>query len=780
MTTPVVTTARPAAEALAEVSQLIQETWGYASLRPLQREAIEAVLASRDCVVVLPTGGGKSLCYQAPAIYLAQHGQGPMVVVSPLIALMKDQVDALRALGVQASQIDSSRGPQERRQTLDDLRAGRLHLLFVSPERLIGRPQGTPLATPPASTLIDPLRAAGVRRFAIDEAHCISHWGHDFRPEYRQLSTLKTLFPGCAIHAFTATATVQVRDDIAAQLTLENPALLVGNFDRPNLIYRVLPRRDMMGQIQDTLSRHPGEAGIIYCVRRRDVDDLVTALNAPAGSGRPRALGYHAGLTPQTRRQVQEAFAREQCDLIVATVAFGMGIDRSNIRLVLHTGLPKSIEAYQQETGRAGRDGLEAECVLLYSGQDVRTWQYLLDRSVQDAVATGTPVSADYILSARRHLEEMDRLARGAVCRHQALVEYFGQPYQPARTSCRACDHCLGDTEVLPDALRVAQKILSAVARTGQRFGAGHVIAVLRGEHPERVRQLRHDQLSVHGLLADRSSRELRDFIYQLIGQGVLAQENLLLREGRPAPILKLTPASVEVMKGLRPVRLIQTALQSAGESRRTASSWEAVDRPLFEELRRRRKAAADRRGVPPYMIFSDATLRELARVRPTTLAGLRYIYGIGQTKLQECGGEWVAVIKTHCAAHHLPSDLPLAPAAARGSAGLAATAYRRPQAQKALAWKLFAQNTPIGQVARQTGRKPSTIADYLAEYISQERPASIAAWIPDSIYARVAAAIKTTGSTQLKPLFIALNETVPYDQIRLVAAHRGALARDD
>ena len=446
------TAAEPQDPALDSLLQLIQKTWGYSTLRPLQEPAMRAMLERRDSVVVLPTGGGKSLCYQAPALYLSQNGGGPTVVVSPLIALMKDQVDSLRELGVAAAQMDSSLSPDERRQVGSDLRAGNLHLLFMSPERLIGG----------GESLRGMLREAGVRTFAIDEAHCISHWGHDFRPEYRQLANLKEMFPECAIHAFTATATESVRGDIAEQLALRAPELLVGNFDRPNLTYRILPRRDLFAQIGEVLDRHKNEAGIIYCLRRKDVDEITATLNATASLGR-KAIGYHAGMTPDQRRKAQEAFIEEEADLIVATIAFGMGIDRSNIRFVLHTGMPKSIEAYQQETGRAGRDGLEAECVLLHSGQDPMTWRMLIEKSAAEAESGGTPVAADFVPSALKHIDDMDRYARGATCRHKGLVENFWQRYEAPENAddakgCGACDHCLGDTAAVADGGVIARR----------------------------------------------------------------------------------------------------------------------------------------------------------------------------------------------------------------------------------------------------------------------------------------------------------------------------------
>ncbi len=759
------TAAEPQDPALDSLLQLIQKTWGYSTLRPLQEPAMRAMLERRDSVVVLPTGGGKSLCYQAPALQLSQNGGGPTVVVSPLIALMKDQVDSLRELGVAAAQLDSSLSPDERRQVGNDLRTGKLHMLFLSPERLIGG----------GDWLRGMLRDAGVRTFAIDEAHCISHWGHDFRPEYRQLANLKEMFPECAIHAFTATATEPVREDIAHSLALQDPEVLVGNFDRPNLTYRILPRRDLFAQIHEVLDRHKEEAGIIYCLRRKDVDEITATLNATQSLGR-KAIGYHAGMTPDQRRKAQEAFIEEEADLIVATIAFGMGIDRSNIRFVLHTGMPKSIEAYQQETGRAGRDGLEAECVLLHSGQDAMTWRMLIEKSAAEAEGTGTPIAPDFVPSAMKHIDEMDRFARGSICRHMALVEYFGQKYEPpagnADRNCGACDHCLGDTSAVPDSTVIAQKILSAIARTDQRFGIGHIVSVLRGANTDRVRQLGHDKLPTYGLLSSHSEAELRDFIYQLIGQGALMQENLQLANGRSAPIIKFSRDSVAVMKGHRPVRLVQIVRKTASEARKTRGeeiSWQGVDHELFDALRGLRKQIAAERGVPPYVIFSDATLRELARVRPTTLQNFRLVYGIGENKLNDLGPKFIPFITDHCKTRNLSTDQAHAPPKLPEPVRVGGS---RPNPEKSRAFAMFRQGATLEEVSQQIGRARSTVSEYLSDFILAERPTSIAAWVSQSTYDQVHQAMRQVGSEPLKRIFVALNETVPYDQIRLVVAH--------
>ncbi|HEY7330889.1 MAG TPA: DNA helicase RecQ [Gemmataceae bacterium] len=614
---------------LADLQEIIVRHWGYRTLRPLQDHAMQAVLDGRDSLVVLPTGGGKSLCYQAPAVLRG----GTTVVVSPLISLMKDQVDSLRACGIAAASIDSSLSADERFAYEMDVRQGEVRLLFMSPERLV------------QTDFYRILQQIDVRTFAIDEAHCISHWGHDFRLEYRQLSRLREFFPKAAVHSYTATATEPVRRDIIAQLALQDPVVLVGNFDRPNLIYRVLPRHDVLKQTLEVIERHEGEAGIIYCLRRRDVDDLAAALHKK----NIKVLPYHAGMTGEERQAAQEAFASEQVDVIVATVAFGMGIDRSNVRFVLHTAMPKSLEHYQQETGRAGRDGLEAECVLLYSGADVFTFKSMLTKSAQEAG------NEAHLPNVFKHLDDMDRYCRGAVCRHRALVQYFGQDHKG--DNCNACDLCLGDTEAVPDALIVAQKILSCVARVKQSFGIGHVAAILRGENTENVRKRGHDKLTTFGLLKGHSKADVRDWVYQLMAQEVLVQV------GDEYPVLHLNDASWDVMRGQRQVRLVQLVRRKKGEKPERAKvetvSWDGVDRELFESFRRLRRDLARDRQVSAFIIFEDRVLRELARVRPSTLERMRLIPGVGDKRLRDFGALFLALISEHCRTRGVPFDVP-------------------------------------------------------------------------------------------------------------------------
>ncbi len=614
-----------------ELHDTLVRYWGYREFRPLQHAAILANLEGRDSIVVLPTGGGKSLCFQMPALVGTKPRLG--LVVSPLVSLMKDQVDGLVASGVPAAALNSSVTADARRQVYHDLDARRCRLLYVTPERLVG--DGGP-------AFRQQLADWGVRFIAVDEAHCISQWGHEFRPEYRQLARLRDEFPDVSVHAFTATATQRVRDDIAQQLSLRTPDVLVGSFDRPNLVYRVRARTGLKPQIRQVLDRHVGEAGIIYCISRREVEKLAQWLEELGH----RALPYHAGLPDATRHRHQEAFLEERADVMVATVAFGMGIDRSNIRFVIHAGTPRSLEHYQQESGRAGRDGLEAECVLLYSGGDMAKWRQMLEQS------------GELSDNNRRLLREIERYAAGTRCRHRVLVEYFGQRY--TRDTCEACDWCLKELERLDDATTISQKILSTVVRLDHRWGMGHVIDVLRGRSSDQITAQRHERLSTFGLLADVPIAELRGFLDQL------TEQELLLRTDGPYPVLQLTDTGVAALKGQHPVELYRLPRPAPGQRRRRLdrdpSAWEGVDAGLFEALRQCRLEVARARGVPPYVVFHDNTVRDLARRRPTTPAELLDVYGIGARKAEDLGPIILDVIRDYLAEHPLPPSADLGP----------------------------------------------------------------------------------------------------------------------
>jgi len=594
---------------------VLRRYWGFSELRPLQAEAIRAGIEGRDSLVVLPTGGGKSLCYQVPPVVAGRTD----VVVSPLISLMKDQVDALRTSGYPAAAVHSNIDAAERRRVEAAFAKGELRLLFVAPERLV------------SPGFLELAQRTGVSAFAIDEAHCISQWGHDFRPEYRQLALLRRQFPRASLHAFTATATPRVREDILAQLELREPEVLVGVFDRPNLVYRVLPQLDLRAQVLEAVQRHAGEAVIVYCLARKDTEAMAGYL----ASQQVAAAAYHAGLEADERRRVQDAFAAERLEVVVATVAFGMGIDRSNVRCVVHATVPKSIEHYQQETGRAGRDGLEAECVLFYSAADVIRWRSLIARTAAEGESQDEQIAGQESL-----LRRMQAFCTAPRCRHAALSEYFGQSYE--RTDCGACDVCLHEVEGMEDATVIAQKVHSCVARTGERFGIGHIVDVLTGADSERVRELGHGQQSTYGILRTIPKREITAIAYQLVDHGVLERT-----EG-DRPVLRLNERSWQVMRGELEVRLLRVAPKARRAVAAEQDSWDGVDRALFERLRELRRELAAERAVPAYVVLDDRTLRALARHRPTTLAALRTVRGIGEKRAADWGERLIATIAAH------------------------------------------------------------------------------------------------------------------------------------
>jgi ATP-dependent DNA helicase RecQ len=471
------------------------------------------------------------------------------------------------------------------------------------------------------------LQQSGVRFIAIDEAHCISQWGHDFRPEYRQLGRLRDEFPDSSLHAFTATATERVRRDIVDELRLRDPVVLVGSFDRPNLTYRVIRRGNLHRQLLDVLARHDGEAGIVYCSSRREVESLAGWLQAQG----LRAVPYHAGLDDSVRSRHQEMFLDEHVDIVVATVAFGMGIDRSNVRFVVHAGAPRSPEHYQQESGRAGRDGMPAECVLIYSGSDFMRWRQMLESN------------SEWSESAKTLLRDMERYAAGTRCRHRSLVEYFGQRYE--RDQCDACDWCLKELDPVADPVTLARKILSCVARVKQTWGTAHVADVLMGRATEKVMIAGHTDLSTFGLLKDETSAAIRGYIEQLVGEGLLA------REGDPYPVLRLTPGGATLLRGEGRCTLYREVRPPASKKRMRSALRDSFSAPLdsdlFDALRDVRLRLARERGVPPYVIFHDTTLRDMAEKRPKTIDDLHGIYGVGAKKAADFGDLFLDAIRT-------------------------------------------------------------------------------------------------------------------------------------
>jgi len=698
---------------------VLKRYWGYDEFRPYQRDAIDCALASQDSVVVLPTGGGKSLCYQVPALIKP----GLALVISPLISLMKDQVDALKAAGAPAECIHSGMTLPERRGVDRAVREGRAKLLYVSPERLVQQP------------FIDYVRAAGVSFIAIDEAHCISHWGHDFRPEYRQLRVLRQAFPGASLHAFTATATPQVRDDIAQQLELRAPKVIVGSFDRPNLMYRVVRRAALLDQVLGVIDRYRGEAGIVYCISRKNADALSDDLR---GLGY-KALAYHAGMDDGSRKRNQEAFSRDEADIVVATIAFGMGIDKSNVRYVIHTGLPKSIEHYQQETGRAGRDGLPSECWLFYSPADFMMWKKMAAK-----MEGGGTVAIE-------KLEDMLRFASGMQCRRRTLLGYFGEIYEGGK--CGACDVCLTEIDSHADATRIARAIISCVKQVGDYAGPTYTAQILSGSREDRILKSRSNELPAYGALRDEQQSTIRNWIEQLVAQEYLVKRgeyNILA----PGPRLADDPELIEAIIGA-------VAVTVSRERKAASALGYPLDKELFDELRALRKRIAGARGVAAFLILSDASLNDMARKKPVTPAAFRQISGIGDRKAADFGPEFIAAIQAFCESRGVRTVM---------TEELKPPRAAKPVAQE-LANRLFAERRNIEDVAEQMQRARSTVEGYLSVYVDSSSISDPEPWASIETLERVREAAKDNEDGRLRPVFEALNGEVPYLQIRVCLA---------
>ncbi len=603
MTPPLTTTPR----------ETLRRVFGYQEFRLNQEDIIEHVIGGGDAFVLMPTGGGKSLCYQIPAL----HRAGVGVVVSPLISLMKDQVDALRGAGVAAAQLNSSLEAGEGGRVLRALRAEALDLLYVTPERLL------------SAGFLELLDDVTVALFAIDEAHCVSQWGHDFRPEYVELGRLRGHFPDVPLVGLTATADDQTRSDVRERLGLAGAPLYVAGFDRPNIRYLVAEKNKPQVQLAGFLEKWPGEAGIVYCLSRKRVEEVAGRLRS-AGID---AAAYHAGLPAQERTRVQEAFQRDELRVVVATVAFGMGIDKSNVRFVVHHDMPKSLESYYQETGRAGRDGLPAEALLLFGLQDA-----VVARSLIESGENPEQIRVDL-----HKLNAMVGFAESLGCRRRALLGYFGETL---RHDCGNCDVCLDPPEFY-DATEEAQKALSCVYRVGQRFGLMHVIDVLRGADSERIRSLGHQRLSTYGLGADRSKDHWAGVFRQLIHRGYLYQDiarySVLTLTAEAWPLLR---GEVSLTLARPRVRALPKVSRKKEGSRSIPAVAGGLDRELFDRLRSLRRKLAEEQGVPAYVVFSDATLEEMTMRRPRTEAELLAVNGVGEKKLERYGSAFLEALR--------------------------------------------------------------------------------------------------------------------------------------
>jgi ATP-dependent DNA helicase RecQ len=606
----------------ATLLSALSRTFGYSSFRPHQQEIVESILAGRDVLGIMPTGGGKSLCYQLPAKMAA----GTAVVISPLISLMKDQVDSAKENNMNAAFLNSSLSSSQASAVYRKLETGSLDLLYISPERFA------------MDSFVNTLKSSKISFFAIDEAHCLSEWGHDFRPDYLSLAGIRDHFPKAPIAAFTATATSQVQRDILAKLTLRNPLQVRASFNRPNLYYEVLPKREVNAQILSFLKEHPDEPGIVYRTTRDAVEKTAAFLRSKKIDARP----YHAGLSADERAANQEAFSKDEVQIVVATIAFGMGIDKSNVRFVIHADLSKNIEGYYQETGRAGRDGDPSVCVLFFGGGDIPKLRHFMDQIVDEqdrALAIGK-------------LNKMAEFASRNLCRRRQLLNYFEEEYPEA--NCGSCDICSGKAATL-DATREAQMVLSAVVRTGERFGAGHVVDVLVGADTQKIRELGHDSLKTYGVGKHRDKGFWRSLVGEMLGRGLLQ-----LDDG-PYPVLKVAAACLPVLHGKETFEILEVERKESpgagsktgsgsrpGASGKGAADADGGDPDLFAKLRALRKTLAQRGGVPPYMVFSDKTLHEMCRHKPVTLSALREISGVGDAKRDKYGMEFVQEIRAY------------------------------------------------------------------------------------------------------------------------------------
>ena len=720
-----------------DLQQSLKQVFGYDSFRPLQQEIMTASLAGRDVVAILPTGGGKSLCYQLPAL----EREGLTVVISPLIALMKDQVDQLLASGVSATFLNSSLSPAETGARLAGLGRGDYKLLYLAPERLF------------LDGFLDKLKGWNITALAIDEAHCISEWGHDFRPEYRRLASLRSIFPGLPVMALTATATTRVREDIAHQLGLQNPEVHVASFNRPNLVYRVVPKQKPQDQVLEYVQRNQDASGIIYCQSRRSAEAHAETLRS-AGI---RALPYHAGLPQQERAQNQEAFIRDDVPVVCATIAFGMGINKPNVRYVLHADLPKNIEGYYQETGRAGRDGLPSECVLLFSAGDVVKNRHFINQMEDPAAAQ----------VAEQQLRQMAGFGDHTDCRRAALLRYFGEHF-PGE-NCGSCDNCLDDRQEV-DMTQACQKLLSCIYRINQQgypMGLNHAVNVLRGSKSVRVLEKGHDQLSTYGIGSEESTGYWQALGKQLLQKGFLENSDDTYNTVSP------TEAAMQALRERTSFQMKPPqVLEKPPKSTRNRAGDIECDEGLFEKLRELRKQLADEQGVPPYVVFGDVALRHMARSYPASEEAFLAIPGFGQKKLNEYGSVFLETIQGWLTDHEPQSFSPLNNAGTNGSSASKKKDSSLPNPSNLETLKLFKSGFSIAQIAKRRGFTESTIEGHLARCVETGYLENIDGLVQPSEAVRIKETIAIVGTEAgLRPIYEELDEQLDFGKIRLVIA---------
>ncbi len=721
-----------------DVHVLLKRHFGYDQFRPGQEEIISNALAGRNSLVVMPTGGGKSLCYQLPALATG----GVTLVISPLIALMKDQVDGLRANGIPADFLNSTLDNRTAAEVERGAQAGAVRLLYVAPERV---------SMPGFRRFLGTL---DLRMIAIDEAHCISEWGHDFRPDYRTLAELRALFPQTPVMALTATATERVQRDIVEQLRLDDCRRFVSGFDRPNLTYRVEPGAGAGDALLALLEERKGQSAIVYCFSRKDTEELADRLTS---AGHP-AVAYHAGLDARTRRLTQERFIDGDVPIVAATIAFGMGIDKPDIRLVAHYTLPKSIEGYYQETGRAGRDGLPSECVLFFNEGDRAKQEYFIQGMTGEARTV-----------AERQLQQMVDFCRLSTCRRRYLLQYFGET--ETREACGNCDTCLAQRQAV-DVTVVAQKVMSAVIRTGERFGFAHVGNVLLGKNLKRVRELEHDKLTVFGIVDDYDRDGLRRVADGLVERGLLAKA-----EGKYAT-LSLTKEGRAWLRGQDPLtlelRIPEATTRAKPSLTGRGGAADAIDNALFDQLRALRRRLADEEGVPAFVVFGDVTLRRLAAASPVTTQEMLRVSGVGPAKLERYGEAFLAVIREHVNSIRPASEDHLLPVPGDVGAPRSTTGHiaddRRLTDTHNRTHQLLQQGLTIAEIATSRGLTHGTVMAHVERIVKAGKTVDLTPLLPARERTeRIETALQVTDSDRLAPVKDLLGDDYSYDEIRLV-----------
>ncbi|MFN8300540.1 MAG: DNA helicase RecQ [Chitinophagales bacterium] len=714
---------------MQQIYNALQQYFGYSSFRHNQEEIINRVLSGKDAVVLMPTGGGKSVCYQLPAMLLP----GLTVVVSPLIALMKDQVDGLKQNGIAAEFLNSTQSTAQQSAIIKRLKSGELKLLYVAPERLLGE-----------GRFIDFLKELNVSLLAIDEAHCISQWGHDFRPEYLILGKLKEFFPKVPVLALTATADSLTTKDIIEKLCLTDYVLYTNSFNRPNISYTVRSKTNLLPQLAAFLTAHKTESGIIYCLSRKNTEDLAAALKSQGFN----AEAYHAGLEKPERDERQEKFLRDDIKVMVATIAFGMGINKSNVRFVLHADLPKNIEGYYQETGRAGRDGLPSEAVLFYSSGDV----FKLKRF---ASIENNPEQTAIL---QKKLDQMASFATTRKCRRKYLLNYFGEQ---AEERCNGCDVCNSDTEQA-DATIQAQKILSAVSRLEQRFGMAYVIDFLKGDEDVKAA---HKELKTYGIGKEETKKQWRHYIREMLELGFLQQG------GGEYPVLQLTDLSRKVLKGEE--KFFTVSYKREHEGRATPQFAVPVHEPLLNELKLTRRMLAEQENIPAYLILSDATLQELASYLPLSLPELNRISGFGQVKMARYGNAFLEVVQTYCRQQGLDGNMQAKVAGRERNA----YAIAAPNSTGQLSFDLYKKGLTLEQIASQRNLTVNTIEGHLAQFVASGQLQLADIMSAEKIQV-ITEALKLNQEPGLKAVKEKLGDDYSYGDLRMVTAHLQHLHR--